>query len=66
MDAWELFDLENDPQELKNEINNPDYRKIALKLKSELKKLMKKYKNDKSVEAFKEITSKNFGGIGTN
>lgn len=35
--AWELYDLQNDPQELHNRYNDPNYKTIILELKAELK-----------------------------
>ncbi len=43
IDAWELYDLENDPQELKNVYDNPDYTDVVKKLKAELKRLQVLY-----------------------
>ena len=36
IDEWEFYDLENDPNELNNLINNPGYKDIIEELKSEL------------------------------
>lgn len=36
---WELFDLEKDPSELRNEYGNPYYASIAADLKQELRRL---------------------------
>jgi arylsulfatase A-like enzyme len=63
MDVWELYDLEKDPMQMHNEINNPEYKEVIVKLKSELKDLMKGYGNDKTIAQFKEISDKNFGSI---
>ena len=38
-EAWEYYDLEKDPLELKNEFYNPTYKKDILKLRQELIKL---------------------------
>jgi arylsulfatase A-like enzyme len=43
IDAWELYDLENDPQELINVYDNPDYTGVVKKLKAELKRLQALY-----------------------
>lgn len=63
MDVWELYDLEKDPMQLHNEINNPAYKNIISKLKTELKGLMKSYGNDKTIAQFKEISDRDFGSI---
>ncbi|MHA1338572.1 MAG: sulfatase family protein [Promethearchaeota archaeon] len=49
---WELFDLENDPYELNNIYNNPNYQDIVKNLKNELFALQKKLK-DKPYKAKK-------------
>ncbi len=45
IDEWELYDLKKDPKEMKNVFNDPVYANIIKELKSELKKLRKKYKD---------------------
>ena len=39
IDEWELFDLQNDPKELSNVIDSPEYSKIRDELKAELTRL---------------------------
>jgi hypothetical protein len=39
---WELFDLESDPMEMKNAYDDPEYKDVLGKLKSEQIKLQKK------------------------
>lgn len=46
IDAWELYDLKNDPQELNNLYDIPAYKPLADSLKEELRKLQLKYKDD--------------------
>ena len=43
IDEWELYDLKNDPTEMKNEINNPQFAKIKQAMMVDLLKLQKKY-----------------------
>jgi N-acetylglucosamine-6-sulfatase len=43
-DIDELYDLEKDPGEMKNLINNPKYQKIEKMLRTELEKQKKQYK----------------------
>lgn len=44
IDQWELYHLENDPQELTNLIDNPEFDDIEKQLRKRLKKLQKEYK----------------------
>jgi arylsulfatase A-like enzyme len=46
IDAWELYDLEQDPHELKNLYNDPSYQDVVKTLKTELTGLREKYKNN--------------------
>ncbi|WP_299120764.1 sulfatase [uncultured Winogradskyella sp.] len=43
IDMWELYDLEEDPKEIKNQIDNPEYDDIEANLRSKLAELQKKY-----------------------
>lgn len=43
IDDWELFDLKNDPNELENLIDNPDYEQVRLDLLKELDRLKTQY-----------------------
>jgi len=45
IDAWELYDLQKDPQELNNVYDNPEYAEVVKELKAELDRLQKKYKD---------------------
>ena len=45
IDEWELYDLKKDPKEMKNVFGDPAYAKTVEKLKAELKRLRKKYKD---------------------
>lgn len=44
IDTWELYDLEEDPKEIKNQIDNPDYDDIEEQLRTQLAELQKQYK----------------------
>ena len=46
IDEWELYDIKKDPDELKNLYNDPAYAKIVEQLKTELKRLREKYKDN--------------------
>ena len=43
IDAWELFDLQNDPNELNNVYAGPAYADVVIELKAELERLRKQY-----------------------
>jgi len=43
-EEWEFFDLENDPQEMKSQYDNPDYASEVKRLKKELQHLREYYK----------------------
>ncbi len=43
IDQWEMYDLQNDPQELHNIYGLPQYKKQQAKLHKQLKKLQKQY-----------------------
>ncbi len=63
IDVWELYDLEKDPTQMNNIINDPQYATIISNLKVELKALMKASENDKSLADFRIITDTDFGSI---
>ncbi|MBT3748009.1 MAG: DUF4976 domain-containing protein, partial [Bacteroidetes bacterium] len=43
IDEWELYDLEKDPKEMMNVIDDPDYAKVLIEMQEELKKLQEEY-----------------------
>ena len=43
IDAWELYDLEKDPNELNNVYGKASYAGVATKLKGELERLRRQY-----------------------
>ena len=43
IDAWELYDLEQDPRELNNVYDDPAYANIVKEMKTELKRLQEYY-----------------------
>ena len=45
IDEWELYDLRKDPREMKNVFDDPAYADTVKKLKIELQRLRKKYKD---------------------
>jgi arylsulfatase A-like enzyme len=46
IDAWELFDLEKDPHEMKSVYDDPAYAAVVAEMKKELTRLMEKYQDD--------------------
>lgn len=63
IDQWELYDMETDPDQMVNQINNPAYAATVLDLKKQLYKLQKEYGDDRTLAEFREITDKDFGRI---
>lgn len=63
VDIWEFYDLEKDPQELNNAIDDPAYQDIISGMKTELKEQMKKYGNDHPLDELRKITDTDFGNI---
>ena len=64
IDVWELYNLQNDPEEMTNLINDPIYNDVIKEMKLELKNLQIEYGDDKSLDEFWTITDANFGHIG--
>mgnify|MGYP001379343562 CR=1 FL=1 len=50
IDEWELYDRLNDPSEINNVYNNPDYKDVVEKLTQELKDLRIKYKDSEELD----------------
>jgi len=50
VDEWEFYDRKKDPQELKNEYDNPKYKRRIKKLKEELATLRTKYKDSEELD----------------
>lgn len=63
IDQWELYDLEKDPKQINNVINDPTYKEVVIELKAKLNELMIEYDNDKPLADFREISDKDFGNI---
>jgi hypothetical protein len=49
VNEWELIDRLKDPQELKNEYNNPKYADVVEKLKKELVAIRQKYGDSEEI-----------------
>jgi hypothetical protein len=53
IDEWELFDLQNDPLEMKNVYNDPSFNSVKADLHKRLDKLRLRYKDsDASAKSF--------------
>ena len=46
LEEWELFDLEEDPEQLQSVYGEPDYSDVQERLKERLSELQKKYEDD--------------------
>lgn len=55
VEAWELYDLKNDPNELKNCITDKKYDLIKEDLKSKLKSLIIKYDDQEALAVFNKM-----------
>ena len=56
MDEWELYDLDNDPDEMNNLYGQLKYKKLTKLLKKKLKALQVKYKDDMSLDQMRKMT----------
>lgn len=63
IDVWEFYDLEKDPHQMNNIINDPQYANVINDLKLKLKDLMIKYEDNKPLSDFRTITDTDFGSI---
>lgn len=50
VDEWELYDRKNDPLEMNNVYEDPDYAEVVLDLKNRLQALRVKYKDSKELD----------------
>lgn len=58
IDVWEFYDLQKDPNELTNKINDPAYQKTIKELKAEIVKLQKKYHDDLPLDERRKMTDR--------
>lgn len=50
IDEWELYDRINDPSEMNNVYNDPNYKDVVVKLRMELKEMRIKYKDSEELD----------------
>lgn len=50
IDEWELFDLENDPMEMRNVYNDPQYSQVKESLHRQLEELRVRYQDNDSLD----------------
>jgi arylsulfatase A-like enzyme len=48
--AWELYDLQADPQEMHNLYGQPAYKQVTDALKQQLRQLIKQYKDEEALQ----------------
>ncbi len=58
VDVWEFYDMERDPNEVSNQIDNPKYKKIIKELKAELTQLQQQYNDDMTLDERRELTDR--------
>jgi len=63
IDKWELYDLQKDPEQLHNVIDDPIYADVIRSLKLQLKQLQKEYDDNKTLEEYRKISDTDFGSI---
>jgi arylsulfatase A-like enzyme len=63
VDIWEFYDLQKDPSEMNNLINNKPYYTLIERLKKELYDLKKGYGNTLTLEELRIISDSDFGGL---
>ena len=52
VESWELFDLQTDPQEMRNVYDDPKYQRIVKKMKKTLAKQIKEFDDKEAKEIF--------------
>ncbi len=63
INQWEFYDLEKDPNEMNNIIDDPEYAEIISNMKTELQQRQIDYDDNKSLDEFRKITDTDFGDI---
>jgi arylsulfatase A-like enzyme len=50
VDEWELYDRKNDPMEMQNEYNNPEYADVVTELEEKLAEMRIKYEDSEELD----------------
>jgi hypothetical protein len=50
VDEWELYDRKNDPMEMQNEFNNPEYAEVVAELEEKLAEMRIKYEDSEELD----------------
>ncbi|MGV8827230.1 MAG: sulfatase family protein [Breznakibacter sp.] len=58
VDVWELYDLQEDPKEMNNLIQDPAYASLVDELKLEITKLQKEYGDELTLDQRRELTDR--------
>ena len=58
VDVWEFYDLKEDPNEVKNQYDNPKYAGVINGLKTEITKLQKQYNDSIPLDERRKLTDK--------
>lgn len=53
VESWELFDLEKDPNELRNVYNDPSYQRVVTKMKQKLIAQIRQFDDDEAETIYK-------------
>lgn len=61
IDQWEFYDLQKDPNELNNAIDNPEYSEVIASMKKKIAEKQKLYKDTGSLKDYRRITDTDFG-----
>lgn len=65
IDKWELYDLEKDPTQVNNVIDDPAYSAVVADLRKQLKDLQEHYNDTGTIDEYREISDRDFGSIST-
>jgi len=63
IDEWEFYDMEKDPNEMYNAINDPAYAEEIANMKKQLNELMKEVGDTANLSDFREVTDTDFGKL---